>query len=248
MQIIRWANPALIIAGNDVTLPVTAPRLATVLGAEITRPSQGLADHLAAAVILGIADHGMGPVALGVTEHLAAAVINAITTHTAAEMATAMGSHQDTEVVDAILNHPVHAHDLLIQAVVSAEDFGASGVGSNDIQSAGNQTIPGNAGTGGVQNIGAAQAHADGANPLNHVDNTAALAHVESGNPVPHVDGIDVPHLDGVAVAHLGDNPVVAVATVTFVDADTVNLNVNLNAGDLLTLRYLEVGDAIPVS
>lgn len=246
MQTIRWANSALILAGADVTLPTTAPRLATVLGAEITRPAQGLANHLAAAVIAGVADHGMAAVALGVTQHLAAAVIAGVTTHLAADVATAMGLHLDDEVVDAILNHPVHAHDLLVAAALSVEDFGASGAGANDVESVIGQTVPGNQVAGGVQNNAAAQAHAAGANPLDHAAHAAALAHV-AGAVVAHVAGADVVHTNGVAVEHLGASPIQAV-TATFKDRDTVTLNQNLLVGDLLTLVYLEVGDRIPVS
>jgi len=245
MERIRWANPVQILLGANVTLPVTAPRLCTVVSASITRLSTGLADHLAAAVILGVVDHPMANVALGVTQHLPAAVIAALTTHLAADVAAAVVLHTDDAVVDAILDHPVHSHPLLIQAVVSGEDFGASGVGSNDIQSATGQTIVGAGGTGGVQNNAAVQAHAVGANPLVHT--ATPLAHVVSATDVAHVAGNPMVHGNGIAVPHLGASPVVG-ANATKVDADTVTLDVNLNAGDLLTLVYTEVGHLISVS
>lgn len=245
MQIIRWANPALIVSGANVTLPTTAPRLGTVIGAEITRLSQGLANHPAASVIAGVAAHAMADVALGVTQHLPAAVIAALTTHLAAAVQAAIVEHTDGEVVGAILNHPVHAHDLLIAAGASLEDFGASGAGSNDIQAFTAQTVPGNNVAGGIQNNAVAQAHADGAAPLVHT--ATPLAHVASGNPVAHVAGAALVHQDGVPVAHVGASPIQA-ATATRVDADHITLNVNLNAGDLLTLVYTEVGDRIAVS
>ena len=249
MQIIRWAAAAQIIAGNDVALPANAPRLSAVIGAEITRPSQGLAAHLAAAVIAGVADHAAALVAGGVVDHAAALVIDGVTTHLTADVVTAMGAYLDDEVVDAILNHPVHAHDLLIAAGVSGEDVGASVGGgvANDIQCATLHTISGGVGTGGVQDLAAAQEHEDGANPLDHADHAAALAHVANA-ALAHVAGAVVGHLNGAAVAHLGADPIVAVPTVTFVDRDTVNLDVNFEVGDLLTLIYQEVGDRIPVS
>jgi len=187
----------------------------------------------------------MAVVALGVTEHLPAAVIAALTTHLTADVAAAVDDHTDAQVVDAILNHPVHSHPLLIQAVVSGEDFGASGVGSNDIQSATGQTVVGGGGTGGVQDNAAVQAHADGANPLVHAG--TALAHVVSATDVAHVAGAAMVHGNGVAVAHTGASPVVG-ANALKVDADTITLDVNLNAGDLLTLVYTEVGHLISVS
>lgn len=247
MKMIRWV-PGAIVSPNNITLPVTAPRLCTVIGAEITRPAVGLADHPAATVITGVADHAMADVALGVTQHLAAAVIATLTTHLAADVAAAMVVHTDDEVVDAILDHPVHNHPLLMDVDgggAPIEAFGASAAGAANIQSATGQLVNGNDADGGVQNSLAAQAHADGANPLVHT--CLPLVHVVSAVDLAHVAGAALVHGDGVAVEHVGANPVVG-ATATKADADTISLNVNTLVGDLLTLIYTEVGDRISVS
>jgi len=247
MKSIRWVTGA-IATPNNVALPVTAPRLGTVIGAQITRPAAGLANHPAATVILGIDDHAMADVALGVTQHLAAAVIAALTTHLAADVAAAMVVHTDDEVVDAILDHPVHNHDLLVFAGAGgapAEAFGASAASAANIQSVTGQTVNGADADGGVQNNAAAQAHANGANPLVHT--CLALVHVVSAVDVAHVAGAAVVHADGIDVPHVGGDPVVA-AVATRVDADNVSLDVNLLVGDLLSLVYQEVGDRVAVS
>ena len=191
----------------------------------------------------------MADLALGVTQHLAAAVIAGVTTHLAAAVAAAMGAHLDDEVVDAILDHPVHHHPLLIDVDgggAPIEAFGASAAGAANIQSATGQLVDGAGADGGVGNILAAQAHADGANPVTHDTSTAPLAHV-AGAAVAHVAGAAVVHGNGIAVPHTGASPVVA-AVATKVDADTFTLDVNLEAGDLMTFLYHEVGDLIAVS
>jgi len=190
----------------------------------------------------------MAVVALGVTQHTAAVVIAALTTHTAADIAAAIVVHTDDEVVDAIADHAVHSHDLLVFAGAGgapAEAFGASAPTAANIQSATGQTVNGADADGGVQNNGAAQAHADGANPLVHT--SAALVHVVSAVDVAHVAGAAAVHADGIPVPHVGGDPVVG-ATAIMVDADNISLNVDTLVGDLLTLVYQEVGDRVAVS
>lgn len=249
MKMIRWV-PGIVPALTSFGIPATAPKIALggILGAEITRPSAGLANHPAATVILGVTDHPMADVALGVTQHLAAAVIAGVTTHLAAAVAAAMGAHPAADIVGAIAAHAVHHHPLLVSAGgagAPAEAFGASAPGAANIQSATGQLIPGNAVGGGVQNNLAAQQHLVGANPVDH-HTAGALAHV-AGADVAHVAGAVVAHVAGVAVPHVGANPVVA-ATAVRVDADHITLSVPTQVADLVTLTYIEVGERVPVS
>jgi len=244
MKIIRWV-PGAVVSPNTITIPAAAPRICTVVSSEITRPASGLADHPAATVITGVADHPGAGIALGVIDHPAANVIAGVTTHLAAAVAASMALHTDDQVVAAIANHVAHAHPLLIQAVASVEAYGASGVGTADIESLTGQTIAGAAGTGGVQNSLAAQAHTAGATA---VDNSGAgvLAHVAAA-ALAHGDGADLAHVAGADVPHVGATPVVA-ATPTKLTAAAISLSVNTLVGDLLTLIYREVGESVDTS
>ena len=236
--------PGPIVSPNALTLPVTAPGIDAVVSAQIIRPAAGLEDHPAAGVILGVTDHAMAGVATGLGDHPAADVILGVIDHAAADFATAYGVHTDDIVVDAILNHPVHAHTLVVQAVAVVEAFGASGVGTADIESLTGQTIAG-AGATGIQDSAAVQAHADGANPVTH-GGALALAHA-AGALLAHVAGAALAHVAGADLAHTSITPVVA-AVPTRISTRTFSLSVDTLTGDLVSLVYLEVGERMAVS
>ena len=244
MKMIRWV-PGAIVTPNPITIPAAAPRIGAVVSSDITRPASGLADHPAATVILGVTDHPGAGIALGVIDHPAANVIAGVTTHLAAAVAASMALHTDDQVVAAIANHAGHAHPLLVQGVAVAEAFGASGVGTADIESVSGQTIAGAGGTGGVQNNLAAQAHAAGATAVAN-SGAGLLAHV-AGAALVHVDGAALAHVAGAVVPHVGASPVVA-ATPTRLSATTISLDVNTLVGDFVTLIYREVGESVGIS
>ncbi len=71
MRTIRWV-PGAIVAGNNVTIPTTAPDIDEVVAAEITRLPLGLcglADHLEANILATLGDHPEADVAATLGAH-----------------------------------------------------------------------------------------------------------------------------------------------------------------------------------
>ena len=139
--------------------------------------------------------------------------------HGQADIIAAIDDHQQADVVDALADHGVHQHD--ITSVVAAGGGGAltDPLIPGPLESVGG----GQVNAGAVDNIGAAQAHADGTTPPPHAAGV---------NPVAHGAGAD---------------PIVA-AVPTRLTTRTFSLDVSTLAGDLVTLSYQEVGERVLVS
>jgi len=145
--------------------------------------------------------------------------------HTQAEVIDAIAVHAQALIAGALLDHPVHNHDLVSQGlgggVTNALGLDAGLTAIEDAGGVATHTVPGGGATG-VQDNAAAQAHAAGAAPVGHL---------VGANPL----------------AHVGDDPIVA-AVPTRISTRTFSLDVNTLVGDLVTLNYLEVGERVLVS
>ena len=143
---------------------------------------------------------------------------SALANHTQAEVIDAIAVHAQALIVGALLDHPVHQHDITLVAPAGGGGAVTAPVIAGPIEQVGGPVTNPNA----VDANAAAQAHAAGA---------AAVTHLVGANPL----------------AHAGGNPIVA-AVPTRISTRTFSLDVNTLAGDLVTLAYLEVGERVLVS
>ena len=82
-------------------------------------------------------------------------------------------THPQADVVAALASHAVHAHDLVFGAAQASAVTSAVGGPPGALGAAAAATVAGGGATG-VQNLAAAQAHADGAAPVAHGANVGA--------------------------------------------------------------------------
>ena len=128
-------------------------------------------------------------------------------------------NHAQADIVAAIADHAVHAHDFI-----------STGIGGAVANAMG---LP--AGLDAINDAGAAGAHTvPGAGASGVQNNAAAQAHAAGATAVAHG-------------ANVGANPVVAAAP-TKLTTRTISLDVNTVLGDLLILRYREVGERVLVA
>ena len=124
--------------------------------------------------------------------------------------------HPQADIVGAILDHPVHGHDITTVAVVLGGGAVTDPAAPGPLESAGG----GQVNTGAVDDLAAAQAHAAGAAPAVHA------------------------HGAGVPTVHTNLNSDILVAAVpTLITNGTFSLDVNTLVDDLVLLTYIEEGE-----
>jgi len=141
------------------------------------------------------------------------------TDHTQAEVVDAIAVHSQANIVAALADHPVHQHDITMVGPVGGGGAVTAPVIPGPIEEAGGGAVM----AGAVDNLGAAQAHGDGATPPPHEAGANPLAHGAAADPI------------------VAANP-------TKISNRTFSLHVDTELGDLLTLAYLEVGERVLVS
>jgi len=244
---IEHVIPGVTTAGDAITITVGAPGIAAVIAAEIERVPVALAAHPAADIVAALANHTGVEILAAIAVHTDAQILAAVADHSGALLAASIGNHTQAQVVNAILDHAVHAHDLLVGAAGAPGDvYGAVAGGTQHIVAAAVNLVAG-AGATGIRNNAAAQAHGAGVGPLVHAG-AADLAHAAGVTAVPHdAGGAPVVHGAALAVTHAAATPVVG-ANPIIITTRTFELDVNTLLGDIIILYYLAVGERVPVS
>lgn len=131
-----------------------------------------------------------------------------------------------------------------IAAGVSVDDHATADIATSiDDQTLDTQVAVGGAVTNALGHDNSSPAQLETASGSNV--NMEAISSHASSTPLSHANSA------GSAVAHAtsaaSGNPIIS-ATATKVDIDTITLNIDFEAGDLLQLTYLEVGTRVQVS
>jgi hypothetical protein len=156
--------------------------------------------------------------AVSVDDHPAADIAGGVADHAAADIAGGVADHEDSDVAASIADQTLDTQSAVGGAVTT--DLGHDAVPQLETAGGANVSIAG-----------------------------CISTHGGSGTDLAHAAGADVAHAAGSDVAHTAvtANGNVAV-TATKSDEDTVTLDVDFEAGDILYLTYTEIGANLKVS
>jgi len=156
--------------------------------------------------------------AVTVDDHAAADIAAGVADHAAADIAAGVADHEDSDVVATIDDQTLDTQSAVGGAVTNA--LGHDATPELETAAGANVSIAG-----------------------------CISSHAGSGTDLAHNAGAAVTHAAGAAVTHtVGGASAIVAVTATKSDEDTVTLDVDFEAGDILQLTYTEVGSELKVS
>lgn len=246
-MIVATFVPGAVLAGANHTLPAEFPDLAAITNAQLIRVTAQLTATLThAQLVAAVDDHAQAAIVGALADHAQAAIVGALADHAQAAIVGALADHAQAAIVGALADHAAHGHNITTVAAAGGGAALTQPLVPGPIETAAAPQVN----VGAVDVLGAAQAHAAGAAAVAHAAGAAAVAHAAGAAAVAHAAGAAaVAHAAAaggpVAATLTGADPTINVlaANITLVDRRTFSFAAQATAlGDILILRYLEVG------